>query len=98
MKGIMKHLIYPCDQIREFVYDYAEGNLDAIVALRFKMHISACKNCNEYVRLYKTAADMRTFRKVKAPPQELVDSAMDFLQKEGIADFSEDSDRKPPHA
>jgi predicted anti-sigma-YlaC factor YlaD len=97
MKGLMKQMIYPCSQIRDFVFDYAEGNLDTMVALRFKMHIAACKDCNEYVRLYQMAANMQVFRKVKAPPKELIESTMEFLQQEGIADFSEDPDRKNPH-
>jgi hypothetical protein len=97
MNRLMRHLMYPCSQIQEFVFDYAEGKLDTKVALRFKMHIAICKNCNEYVRLYQTTADIRKFRKLKPPPQELVDTTMEFLAREGIADFSEDPARKPPH-
>lgn len=97
MKGLMKEVMYPCDKIRDFVFDYAEGKLDTWVAMRFKMHISICKDCHEFVRLYQTAADMRKFRKVKNPPREFVETTMSFLEKEGIADFSDEADRKPPH-
>lgn len=96
MKGLMKEVMYPCDQIREFVFDYAEGKLDTWVAMRFKLHISICQDCNEYVRLYQSATDMRKFRKVKLPPREFIETTKQFLEKEGIADFSEDVDQKPP--
>lgn len=95
MKMMMK-VMYPCPKIRDFVFDYAEGNLNPLVSLRFRLHISMCKDCNEYVRLYRMAADIRGFRKVKPPPEELVEKTMDFLVREGIADFSDESGSKPP--
>ncbi len=88
--SLMMKLMYPCEKIREFVFDYAEGRLNPFVAMRFKAHISKCRDCNEYVRLYKMAADIRKFRRVNPPPGKLVDKTMDFLQKEGLADFSDE--------
>lgn len=90
MKSVMMKVMYPCAKIREFVYDFAEGTLDPLVALRFKLHISMCMDCEEYVRIYRMTADIRSFRKRNPPPQEFVDKAKDFLEKSGIADFSEE--------
>lgn len=96
MMSLMMKMMYPCTKIREFVYDYAEGSLDPFVALRFKLHISKCKDCEEYVRIYRMTTDIRSFRKINPPPQEFVDRAKEFLEKNGIADFSGDPSGKRP--
>lgn len=96
MMSLMMKMMYPCSKIREFVFDYAEGTLDPFVALRFKLHISKCKDCEEYVRIYRMTADIRSFRKRNPLPQEFVDRAKDFLEKSGIADFTEDPESKTP--
>jgi Putative zinc-finger len=96
MNLLMMKIMYPCSKIREFLYDYAEGTLDPYVALRFKLHISICKGCEEYVRIYRMTADVRSFRKRSPPPQEFVDRTKEFLEKNGLADFSEDPGSKGP--
>lgn len=96
MMSLMMKMMYPCSKIREFVFDYSEGTLDPLMALRFRLHIAKCRDCNEYVRIYRMTADIRTFRKQSPPPQEFVDQAKDFLEKNGIADFSVEPDGKRP--
>lgn len=96
MKYLTAKALYPCAKIREFVYDYAEGSLDPVVSLRFKLHISICKDCEEYVRIYRMTADIRSFRKRNPPPSEFVDRTREFLEKNGIADFSGDPESDAP--
>ena len=83
MNALMARLVYPCEKIREFVYDYAEGALPALTAIRFRMHIKGCDCCKEYVRLYLMAAHPGDFRKQNPPPAEFMEKTLEFLEREG---------------
>jgi predicted anti-sigma-YlaC factor YlaD len=77
-------LAYPCAQIREFVYDYLEGDLPGIVRLRFRVHLMGCKDCRGFVRLYRLAANPAAFREETPPPAEMLDRTLRFLEREGV--------------
>lgn len=85
MSSLFYNAYYPCDRIRDMLYDALEGTLGPIVTLRFKLHIRGCKACREYLRLYRMAADMRTFRRDNPPPTALMDRTLAFLEQAGIA-------------
>lgn len=77
-------LLYPCDKVRDFMYDYLEETLPKSVALRFHLHLNGCAACREYLYLYRTAANAGKFRRENPPPGELLDSTLDFLRREGV--------------
>ena len=97
MNSMMAKIVFPCEKIREFVYDYAEGGLSPLTSMRFRMHIKACDCCGEYVRLYLLAANPEEFRKRMPPPSEFMDKTLEFLEREGILDQDgADSKREKP--
>lgn len=84
MSSLFYTAYYPCNRIRDMLYDALEGTLGPIVTLRFKLHIRGCPECKEYLRLYKLAADMSAFRRDNPPPTELMDRTLAFLEQAGI--------------
>ncbi len=95
MKGLMGLALMRCERIADFVYDYADGNLPSQwQAMRFEAHIMLCKRCREYVLLYKAAADAGEFRRLNEPPEELLETTLDFLTREGVLG-KEDVSAKP---
>lgn len=75
-------LIYPCDKIPDLAYDYLEHRLPATTALRFRAHLRFCRDCNEFVRLYRMAADPVRFLNENPAPSELVERTLEFLERE----------------
>jgi hypothetical protein len=100
MRSLFYAAYYPCDRIRDMLYDALEGTLGPIVSFRFKMHIRGCAKCKEYMRLYRLAADMSAFRRDNPPPTELMDKTLAFLEQAGIAapESPEDQDSGPGSA
>jgi Putative zinc-finger len=88
-------LLYPCDKVRDFMYDHLEGNLPPLTAIRFHLHLNGCAQCREYLYLYRKAADAKAFRKENPPPEEFLSTTLDFLRKEGIVDGREDGAGNP---
>lgn len=42
-----------CEEVDGFLYDFHEGNLSSIEKLKFKLHLSMCSECRQYVKGYK---------------------------------------------
>ena len=82
MNPVASIFVYPCDKIPDFAYDYLEHRLSAVTALRFHTHLRFCKDCNEFVRLYRMAADPVRFLNENPAPPELVELTLEFLDKE----------------
>jgi hypothetical protein len=82
MNVLMTPVFYPCDKIPGFAYDYLENRLPPVTALRFRMHLRLCKGCNEFVRLYRMAADPVQFLDETPVPPELVEYTLAFLDRE----------------
>lgn len=95
MNSLFYKATYPCEKAREFMYDYLENNLPALVSIRFHIHLYGCPQCREYLFLYRKAANVKEFRKEYPAPQEFLDSTLDFLRKEGIAAPSESEGSEP---
>jgi predicted anti-sigma-YlaC factor YlaD len=92
MSGLFYKVTYPCEKVREFMYDYLDDRLPMLTSIRFHMHLNGCAACREYLFLYKKAADAKSFRKEHPAPEEFLKSTLAFLEKEGIVD---DGDTEP---
>jgi hypothetical protein len=84
IQTIFHKAAYPCDQIRDFVYDYLEGGLPVRVGVRFRLHLLGCKDCRGFVRLYRMAANPSVFRESTPPPPEMLDRTLRFLEARGV--------------
>jgi predicted anti-sigma-YlaC factor YlaD len=42
-----------CEEVDGFLYDFHEGNLSYVEKLKFKLHLSMCRECKDYVSKYK---------------------------------------------
>lgn len=82
MNRLMAPVFYPCAKIPDLAYDYLEHRLPVATALRFRAHLKLCKGCNEFVRLYRQAADPATFLEETPVPPELVERTLSFLEEE----------------
>jgi predicted anti-sigma-YlaC factor YlaD len=92
-------MLYPCDKVRDFMYDYLEGELPMLTSIRFHLHLNGCSACREYLFLYRKAANAEQFRKENPPPEELLSSTLDFLKREGIVDDADSgASVEPPPA
>lgn len=85
MSGWFHKMTYPCDEVRDFMYDFLEESLPKLTAIRFHVHLNGCADCREYLFLYKKAANAGEFRKEHPAPDALLAATLAFLQKEGIA-------------
>jgi len=101
MNRLMSVMVFPCEKIREFVYDFVDGALDPLTSMRFRLHVKTCDCCHEYVKLYAQAADPVAFRAANPPPPEFLDRTLDFLRNEGLIDSDGASgsktDADPPY-
>lgn len=78
------------------MYDYLEDSLPTLVSMRFHLHLNGCVECREYLFLYKKAAHAKDFRQQNPPPQEFLDSTLNFLRKQGIISPEDDQESKAP--
>jgi hypothetical protein len=82
MNRLMAPLFYPCAKIPDFTYDYLENRLPVSTTLRFRAHLSLCKGCAEFVRLYTLAADPVKFLEETPAPPDLIEKTLEFLERE----------------
>lgn len=82
MNSFAAVFVYPCDKIPDFAYDYLEHRLPVVTALRFRAHLKLCKGCNEFVQLYRMAADPVQFLHENPAPPELIERTLEFLENE----------------
>lgn len=86
MKWPLSVPLYPCETIREKLYDALEGSLPPLVKARFRLHLRFCAPCRAYLALYRQAADMGSFRRDNPPPTALMDRTLEFLESRGVVD------------
>ncbi len=84
MKGLLYRVTYPCEMVREYMYDHLEGNLSTLTSMRFHLHLNGCLACREYLFLYKKVATTMAFRKEFPIPHDCLDQTLEFLRKKGI--------------
>jgi predicted anti-sigma-YlaC factor YlaD len=95
MSGLFYKVTYPCDKVRDFMYDFLDESLPTLTSIRFHMHLNGCAECREYLFLYKKTANAREFRKEHPAPDAFLASTLDFLRKEGITAEDPDIDVEP---
>jgi hypothetical protein len=66
-----------CKEIDSFLYDFHEGQLSAMENLKFKVHLSMCRECKTYVQGYRNAIRVskvgsKTVESIDKIPEELV--------------------------
>lgn len=86
MSGWFYKVLYPCDKVREFMYDYLEEALPTVTSIRFHLHLNGCPECRQYLFLYKKAADAKAFRAEHPAPDAFLASTLAFLEKEGVVE------------
>jgi predicted anti-sigma-YlaC factor YlaD len=91
MSGWFYKVTYPCEKVRDFMYDYLDDRLPTFTSIRFHMHLNGCAQCREYLFLYKKAADAHSFRRENPAPDEFLASTLEFLEKEGITGPEDDA-------
>jgi predicted anti-sigma-YlaC factor YlaD len=82
MNMMMQAIVYPCEKVAAFAYDYLEGTLPPLTRIRFHLHLNGCEKCREFVRLYRAAANPREFLAENPIPDSLLEHTLEFLEKE----------------
>jgi hypothetical protein len=85
-ESLFHRVAYPCDKIPEFAYDFLDAKLPLLTAWRFRLHLSGCHGCREYLKLYQMAADTQKFIVDNPLPPEMLESTLEFLKKEGVVE------------
>lgn len=55
-----------CEEVDGFLYDFHDGNLSYIERFKFKLHLSMCPECRDYLDGYKNAIRMSQTGFIKA--------------------------------
>ena len=76
---LMNMLIGPCDDVREFLLDYLDHALPPLTRLRFSLHLRMCPRCQAYLERYRTGVEFAKQSLDEAPPPELVELTLKFL-------------------
>lgn len=84
MNKVFQKVIFSCEQVRAFMYEYLDEKLPTFTSIRFHLHLNLCAECRQYLFLYKKAANAKEFRDKHPAPQEFLNATMEFLKKEGI--------------
>jgi len=93
MNTVLGKIVFTCDQVRNFMYDYLDEKLPTFTSTRFHLHLNLCTECRQYLFLYKKAANAKAFRDKHPAPEEFLNATMDFLKKEGVLS-REESEQK----
>lgn len=64
-----------CREVTELVTDYVEGRLGPWDRLRFRLHVSMCRHCREYVRQMRTVTRLAGTQ-APEPPSPEVEAAL----------------------
>lgn len=70
-----------CQEIDSFLYDFHQGNLSFSQQLKFKIHISMCRECKAYVKDYKNTIRLSkegftVVQPVEKVPQDLMSAIL----------------------
>jgi predicted anti-sigma-YlaC factor YlaD len=61
-----------CEEVDSFLYDFHEGKLSYIESLKFKLHLSMCSECRDYIDGYKNTIQLAQVEFSKATQIENV--------------------------
>jgi predicted anti-sigma-YlaC factor YlaD len=79
MKRLMTKYIpgmLTCEEVDSFLYDFQEGQLSYLERLKFKLHLSMCKECKDYLRNYQSTIRMSQAEFTKVDTAEKVPEAL----------------------
>jgi len=79
MKRLMTKYIpgmLTCEEVDNFLYDFQEGQLSYLERLKFKLHLSMCKECKDYLRNYQSTIRMSQAEFTKVDTAEKVPEAL----------------------
>lgn len=65
-----------CEEVDNFLYDFQEGQLSYLERLKFKLHLSMCKECKDYLRNYQSTIRMSQAEFTKVDTAEKVPEAL----------------------
>lgn len=60
-----------CREVTELVTDYVEGRLSTWDRIRFRLHVSMCRHCREYVREMRTVTRLAGAAAAEPPSPEV---------------------------
>jgi predicted anti-sigma-YlaC factor YlaD len=55
-----------CEEVDGFLYNFHEGHLSYFENLKFKLHLSMCSECRDYVDKYKNTIRISQAGSIKA--------------------------------
>ena len=70
-----------CEEVDGFLYDFHEGNLSYTEQLKFKLHLSMCKECKDYLRNYKNTIRMSQVEYTKSEFTNTESTKVDQAEK-----------------
>ncbi|AOW76305.1 hypothetical protein A3Q34_05175 [Colwellia sp. PAMC 20917] len=70
-----------CEEVDNFLYDFHGGNLSYIESFKFKLHLSMCPECRDYLEGYKNAIRLSQTGFIKAEqspevPEDLIQAIL----------------------
>ena len=78
---MMKLLMGPHAEIREFLMDYVENQLPIAKKFQFWLHLVLCWDCNTYLRRYNSSVKLSQNFLEDPPPEKLVNLTLKFLEE-----------------
>ena len=75
-----------CEEVDRFLYDFHQENLPYSKKLKFKLHLSLCKECKAYVHGYKNTirrskTDFITAKPIEKIPEKLIQAILKSRHK-----------------
>ncbi len=71
-----------CQQVDSFLYDFHEGNLSFAQNIKFKFHLSMCRDCQAYVAGYKqTIQNIKAGAAIEQHPQKIPEDLVQAILK-----------------
>ena len=67
-----------CEEVDSFIFDFHEGSLSYSEGLKFKLHLSMCRECRDYVSKYKDTIRNAQTKFIK--PNQIENVPEDLMQ------------------
>jgi predicted anti-sigma-YlaC factor YlaD len=70
-----------CEEVDSFIFEFNEGSLSYYESLKFKLHLSMCSECRDYVSKYKdtirvSQAEFIKANKIANVPEDLMQAIL----------------------
>lgn len=72
-----------CEEVDNFLYDFHEGQLSRAEKFKFKLHLSMCSECKDYVSQYKNTITLsqQAFSKVDSQDDDVPEQLIEVILK-----------------